>query len=312
LALAENCTYTLTVAVPNNNPNLGDNGLPVITKTLTILGKKNETTIIKQTSAPSAPKFRIVEVAPGGDLTLDSVTLDNGFTSGDDVKTGRGGGIYNLGTLTVKHSILSHNTAAVGGGGIGNGDAAEAPNPTSGTLTLSDDSALSNNTAGVNGGAIANGFTSTINLTGCTISENTTNGGGGGIASQGKANLDDCTISGNTAPNGAGIINVGQVTLSHNSTLSGNTAANDGGGILNFQGGTATLTHSRVIKNNAGNNGGGIVNGTTVLLDHSDVTDNSAPHGGGGVFNQTGGSVTLDHSKVADNTPDNCSGVPGC
>jgi hypothetical protein len=286
LALAENCTYTLTAVVPNNNPNLGDNGLPVITKTVTILGKKNETTMIRRTSTPSAPKFRIIEIDPGGDLTLDSVTLDNGFTSGNDVKTGRGGGIYNLGTLTVKHSILSHNTAAVGGGGIGNGDPAEAPNPTAGTLMLSDDSALSNNTAGVNGGGIASGVTSKMNLTGCTISDNKTDGGGGGIASQGTGILDKCNIHHNTATNGAGIISAGQITL----------------------------THSTVTKNIAGNNGGGIDNvpNGTLLLDHTTVSDNSAPHGGGGIFNQIGATVTLDHSQVAGNTTDNCSGVPGC
>jgi hypothetical protein len=344
LSLAQGCIYTLTDH-DNSDPNLGDNGLPVISQRLTIEG--NGATI---TRAQSASKFRIFEIASGGDLTLINLTVDNGDADdGGDItlnkwRKGRGGGIYNLGILKVINSIFSHNISTLGGGGIGNGDPSDfnPNNPTSvasGNLTLSD-TVLFGNSSFI-GGAIANGLTSTMNLTGSTISLNT--GVGGGVGNQGNAIMDKCTISGNiSATNGGGILNGGRLFLT-NSPVTGNSAtAGDGGGILNVAGAIATLTHSdvsgnsatsdgggiangghmtltqsNVTANNAGQNGGGIANksgAATLALTHSDVTDNKAGQvqNGGGIFNQTGNTVTLNQSTVAGNTPDNCSGVTGC
>jgi hypothetical protein len=342
LSLAQGCIYTLTDH-DNSDPNLGDNGLPVISQKLTIEG--NGATI---TRAQSASKFRIFEIASGGDLTLINLTVDNGDADdGGDItlnkwRKGRGGGIYNLGILTVINSIFSHNISTLGGGGIGNGDPSDfnPNNPTSvasGNLTLSD-TVLFDNSSSI-GGAIANGLMSTMNLTGSTISRNT--GVGGGVGNQGNAIMDKCTISGNiSATNGGGILNGGRLFLTNNPVTGNSATAGDGGGIMNVAGAIATLTHSdvsgnsatsdgggiangghmtltqsNVTANNAGQNGGGIANksgAATLALTHSDVSGNSATSDGGGIFNQTGNTVTLNQSTVAGNTPDNCSGVTGC
>ena len=67
-------TYTLTAA--DNGPPSGGNGLPVITSPLTITGRGADNTIIERDA--SAPRFRILEVATTGTLTLKRLTLRGG------------------------------------------------------------------------------------------------------------------------------------------------------------------------------------------------------------------------------------------
>jgi hypothetical protein len=284
LSLAEGCIYTLLAVDPSSVPNLGNVGLPVIKVTLTIKG--NGATI---TRAQGAPAFRIFQVGgvpsqPGkGDLTITNLTVDNGDAEDGGAlppahfTKGRGGGIYNLGTLKVINGTLSHNHASVGGGGIGNGDPAEVgPAPASGNLTIDKGTLLFNNSvdANGNGGGIASGSTSTMNLTDCTISDNFANlpgsgggpSGGGGIASQGTAILNKCTITGNTAFTGGGISNAGQLLMTDSRVTSNHAIADNssncqftglGGGIYNAPVpppapvSTVTLIHSPVTGNEA-------------------------------------------------------------
>src|SRR5215510_9881578 len=101
-------TYTLT-AVDNDTD--GRNGLPSITspRPLTIQGAGAEATIIERD--PSAPGFRLFHVAATGALTLQGLTLRRGtidFSGGPLL----GGGIWNRGTLTIRHSTLAGNMAA--------------------------------------------------------------------------------------------------------------------------------------------------------------------------------------------------------
>jgi hypothetical protein len=347
LSLTQDCIYIL-LEVDNQDPNLGQdgqpilgkNGLPVIKQKLTINGHRATITRIS-----SALAFRIFQVNPGGDLTLNRVTVDNGNADGGDLRNGRGGGIYNLGKLTVTHSTLSHNVANVGGGGIGNGDAQETTNvnPAGGFLTLSDNSVVSGNSAGANGGGVASGLTSTMHLTRCTVSDNNggPDSGGGGIANQGTATLNNCSVSGNTAAHGAGIISIGHLILTDSdvtdntatdagggilnlkegqasgtanlihSHITGNSAANDSGGIGNLAGATATLIHSPVIGNSAANNSGGIGNAGGMTLIHSHITANSAADNSGGIGNAPGATVTLIHSPVTGNSAANDGGGVG-
>jgi hypothetical protein len=252
--------------------------------------------------------------------------VDNGATSGSetDFKAGVGGGILNLGTLEVTNSTFSRNHASFGGGGIDNGIPDEPPehNPIPGALTLSD-SVFFDNSGGI-GAAIGNGATSTMNLTGCTISHNTASIEGGGVANQGTGILNKCTISGNSGSIGGGIVNGGQMFLT-DSVLSRNNAPGStanplgtglGGGLLNNASGTVTLNHTDVTGNSATNGGGGILNasfqgqvGTATVID-SVVSGNSTTGvnpgagpaflgGGAGILN--GGSMSLTHSNVTGN-----------
>jgi hypothetical protein len=176
-----------------------------------------------------------------GRLTVTGSTLSDNSAS---AFTGEGGGIWNVGTLTVSNCTLAGNSAGYAGGGIYN----------FGALTVSN-STLSGNSARY-GGGIYNSLALTVN---------------------------NSTLAGNTAsgylPAGGGGIYNDYVLTVNNSTLSGNSAA-WGGGILNELTATATLNNSTVSGNHAGF-GGGIANvteqnnNTTVLLLSSTIAGNS-------------------------------------
>jgi len=80
-------------------------------------------------------------------------------------------------------------------GGTGGGISAGTANLTG--CTVSD-----NSSAGMGGGGI---YTGTANLTNCTVSGNTTRGYGGGLFVDISGNLLNCTIAENTAFGGGGV-----------------------------------------------------------------------------------------------------------
>lgn len=152
----------------------------------------------------------------------------------------------------------------------------------------------------------------TVTLASLTI----TNGAGGAGFGGGILNnhstlaVSNCTLSGNSSAHGGGICNDGRNSGSAaltmvNSTIYSNTAAGYGGGILNVgdSGGDATLTVSNcsLIGNSAGNSGGGIDNKdwtaglATLTVLASIVSSNSAGQFGGGIHNngESAGRVTM-------------------
>ena len=236
-----------------------------ITGSLTITGGGASTTIIDGNKSVR-PNSRVLVVGSGITVNISGVTIRNGGTGGG------GGGIFNVGTLTLSNSTVSGNNADEIGGGIYN----------------------------ANGG--------TAMLTNITVSGNDVGVDGGGIFSGGTLTLTNSTVTGNNAGDDAGgIFNVtgGTMTLT-NSTVSGNNAGDGGGGIRNS--GTLTLTNSTVSGNNAGGNGGGIYNflGTANSF-NSTITDNRSDAGlsgtgiGGGVHNDAAATFTFQNTILAGN-----------
>ena len=89
-------TWTLTQ--PDSTDTEGATGLPTITSRVTIAGAGAGQTIIER--AEDAPLFRLFQVAPEGVLTLEGLTLQGGEVDIDFLE--RGGGIRNLGSLTIQ------------------------------------------------------------------------------------------------------------------------------------------------------------------------------------------------------------------
>lgn len=154
------------------------------------------------------------------------------------------------------------------------------------------------------GGGIFMGNSSTLNLNGSTVSDNTASGSGGGIymSNSGTLFLTNSTITRNIASNGGGIYINESGTLNINtSTVSANTTANggNGGGIFNGTSGTINATSSTIDGNSASNSGGGIYNTATITFTNNTVSGNSADSGGG-IFNNF--TATLNNNLVALNT----------
>ena len=105
-------TNTITLTAPTTSPYVltavdnttnGANGLPVISKkdNLTILGGGDT---IERSTASGTPGFRLFDVAIGGSLTLQNLTLQNGFAVD-------GGAISNQGYLTLQGVTVENNIA---------------------------------------------------------------------------------------------------------------------------------------------------------------------------------------------------------
>jgi CSLREA domain-containing protein len=201
-------------------------------------------------------------------ITNNTITVASAGTWNDNRN---GSGIANYGTLLLKDSTISNNSAAGSGGGIFND---------SGTVTITN-TTISNNSAEKSGGGISNGdgtysYTAgTITINNTTISGNSAKENGGGIfngdgwsySDEGSIIMNNTTISGNSArENGGGIFNQ-EKTYLNNSTITNNTADLDsnnngkGGGIYNFDDGYGT-TEEVYTKNTiiAGNFDTGIYN----------------------------------------------------
>jgi hypothetical protein len=158
----------------------------------------------------------------------------------------RGGGIFDIGALTITDSTIAKNSAADEGGGIFYGGG--------GNVTMTD-STIANNSAINNGGGIYN-FGGTVAMT-------------------------DITIAQNSAGDGGGIYNFGGALTTTDSTIVNNSATADGGGILSASGGTVTITDATITGNTApgaSGVGGGIDGAATIgatVLARNSATDAS-------------------------------------
>jgi hypothetical protein len=143
IVLAANTTFDLTVV---NNTTNGANGLPVIAAkdNLTISGQGGD--ILQRDTTVAA--FRLFDVASGGTLTLDNLTLQNGLASGSG-SSAEGGAIYNQGSLALNGVTVQNNTAQGSkGNGKNNGqDAAGGGIWSGGNLTLASGTVMQSNQA---------------------------------------------------------------------------------------------------------------------------------------------------------------------
>jgi hypothetical protein len=213
--------YVLTAV---NNSTNGANGLPVITKgNLTIVGNGDT---IERSTASGTPDFRLMDVASGGSLTLENLTLENGQVYGSGAAAD-GGALYNHGTLVLSGVSIRGNTAH----GLvsfrapyNGGDAAGGAIWSNGALTLENGTVVDSNTVwggyfpgrnAFGGGLYVAG--GTLTMTSSTLSNNHARGGFPVATSFGR-------IPGLGPELGGGLyVAGGTVTLS-NDTVTSNTA----------------------------------------------------------------------------------------
>lgn len=295
-------TYTQTLVAANEDLNAG--GDWDIRSNITIEGAGAATTILQSAAAPATATERVIEsMLTTNVVTINGVTLRHGNKTGAAANATRGGGIRNVGTLTMNNCIVTLNNAS-GAGGVRNERTITLNN-----VTVSNN-ACNNGGATCFGGGMYNTLAalSTVTINNSTFTGNTSTspgangfgfGAGLGIESATGFNLviTGSTFSNNTGvgtgtggSNGNGIrvlASAASTANITNSTFSGNTgtggAAIQGSGVMAFTSGTGTLT------------------GT---WDGIRVTGNSAITGSGAAFAATGGAmtVTVRNSTISGNT----------
>lgn len=220
-----------------------------------------------------------------GTLTLSTLTLTGGRTTGEDAD---GGGVLSLsGNVALINSTVSGNSTSgdlADGGGI---------HTSSGSVSLLNSTVSRNNTTGYGGyGGGVYSSSGNVSLTNSTLSDNSTAGinsdGGGIFTTAGNVTLSNSTVSGN-------------------STLA---AFSEGGGILTYSG-NVSLTNSTLSSNRTSGylsyGGGAYTSSGNVSLTNSTVTANSTSGGnsdGGGIF-VFDGNVSIRNSIVAGNIVNN-------
>ena len=232
-----------------------------------------------------------------GVLTITDSTI-SGNSAADS-----GGGISSEGGLSIANTIISGNSAVSHGGGI-----CISSSWSVGATTITGSTIAENSVTG-SGGGIYNGRDSTVTITGCVLSGNSADTGGG-IGNSGKLTLSGATISNNSAQHGGGIYDadsgIGRKLTIAGSTISGNLAAGDGGGIYVsafFNDAVTTITNSTIAGNSAASSGGGMYNNGTLTIADSTIAANSAGTGGG-LYHVTDSwkPATLKNTIVADNS----------
>ena len=234
-------------SVPGD-PNESDN--------VTIPGSLTNLTIDNGVSGPNFPAVvdgraagSVFTIDAGASVTLNDLTIQNGASAG-------GAGINNAGTLTLNGDHVENNHASSSslgtfpqdyGGGIAN----------SGTLTVTT-TTIAGNSVGIspNGSGGGLGNEGTANLTADTISGNSAAGLGGGVFNlAGTTQMTNVTVTGNRAPTnggGGGVATQGGSVTLVGDTVSGNMAGNAGSEIAHAFGGTISVKSTIVGPSTSG------------------------------------------------------------
>jgi hypothetical protein len=171
-----------------------------------------------------------------------------------------------------------------------------------------------NKTNGGGGGAVGISVSSTFTMNGGIISNNTAFVGGAVAGNSGaQFIMNGGTIAHNTGTSGGGALQL--VGVDTNFTMTGGTIANNtanvlAGGGVNIGAGTFTMSGGAITGNKAVTNAGGVhifTNGTFIMTGGT-ITGNIAGMVGGGVCINTG-TTTMRDGTIAGNTAGSGGGV---
>jgi len=175
-----------------------------INKNVTIRGRQGAANTI----VDGMQRDRVFDIKYLTVVTLEGLTIRNGVRQDSKYGDPDGGGIKNLGMLTINNSVVSGNSARFAGGIL---------NSNVGTLTVNNSLVTGNSS--LRGAGIWCYGTVTVNNS--TFSGNRTIGQGAGISNAGRLSVNNSIFSGNQGESG-GIFNARQLTVN-------NSALQDGG-----------------------------------------------------------------------------------
>ena len=265
-----------------------ENGI-IIDKNLTISGNGKV--------IDGAGLNKIFTIAENAKVTLENITLKNGYSEG-------GGAITNLGHLTIINSLLENNGALYSSGAIENG----------GNLTIIN-STLSNNYASNQyGGAISSTAGHVLIINSNFFNNTARNGGGAIFKYDGTLSIDNSNFTNNTVIGrslyedeygGGAILNRGDMLIT-NSLFEKNNALKYAGAIHNLPriGGSGNaIVRNAILKDNQAYYGGAVFNDgyASINLINDTLKNNTAGRDGGAFYNTYGGFLYLIDSRLEDN-----------
>jgi hypothetical protein len=270
-------------------------------------------TTIDATTVTALPDGKPVvrcDTGEGPDTVIEGFTITGG--TGDTALFGAdgfGGGIWMNGTTpTIRACVIEFNAAYFGGGVFVN-----QGSPTFDGCTIRDN----NTTTDGSGGGLYLFDNSGVTMTGCTVSENNSEGPAGGMRVDGGTGtvvITDSVFENNTATAESGAIDApffGSLTVER-CEFRGNTAGNTSGGAMSLSGDPAVrIANSTFISNIVldGGSGGAIdapnEEGTTIV--NCAFSGNSASAGGGALDISNGNSVV--NCSFANNSAPNGSAI---
>lgn len=232
---------------------------------------------------------RVLQTSAGAALTIRNLTISGGKEPGSD---GRGGAVRACWRcpLTLINSVFRNNDGTAGNQEGGGG----AIFVHESTLVVTN--SLFTDNHGVNGGAI-NNLLSQLQVNGTTFSDNTANGYGGAIYTDGASWPTDDAIG-------------GQITIS-GSTFRNNRGAGQGGGafLFTYPPDTVTIADSAFIGNTVITDargdalGGGLRQGNGDLTLRTTTFSANVAQGQGGAFwKGEKGQVTATNVTFANNS----------
>jgi hypothetical protein len=255
----------------------------IVRKDVTIRGLGADSTIVQaHDETPDEAPERVFLIEEDATLVLEKMTIRHGRPSRQEEC---GGGIMNLGTLTLNNCVVSDNGSNSGAGIC-----------SSGALTLINSTVSYNTADGVgpvgytcgNGGGIKC-ERGTLTLINSTISDNKSEdadpfrdvgrGGGVHVACNCTAVFTNSTISGNRSVAGAGGVYIHGVLRLVNCTISDNHTTGEGGGV--YVRGHLDYVNT-IIAGNAGRGGNCVVGGPGDYRGMGSVGTNSNNLVGGG------------------------------
>jgi len=267
-----------------------------IKRDVTITGSSSSATIIDGSSAG-----RVVQIASKLNVTLNTLTIQNGYAWAESAFDG--GGILSYGYLTLNNVDFTSNVANRGGAIYQYG----------GSLKVSS-SSFTDNTAG--SGAVIYATKSDIIV---QKSEFTENDGTYGAVIYGTSNTDVAVsessfTEGTSSFGGAFYLYDGGDFSMEDSQCENNEVTGGGGCIFAVELDSITLTSTEIDGNKAtgsGNGGGGIYarDVTSLSVDASTIAENSTGYLGGGIFSDGTESVSILNSTFSSNSADSSGGA---
>jgi hypothetical protein len=266
----------------------------LVMTSVTIEGLPGLDTTVQAAASPGTFPGPVLAVAAGTSVLLRDLTLRYGG------ETGPGGGIHNVGSLTLDRVIVRDNIAQFNSLGDGGGVYNE------GALVVRS-SMFVGNGASSQGGGVYNTANATFTATDTLFFDETAGNEGGHVFNLGSAVLVRCRVAYGGAVNGAGIHSSGMLYFS--GWIDSNTAAT-GAGIYQASG-SLEVVDSVISGNSAPSGiggGGAYLFGGSALFSNSTFSENSAANGGA-IRQASSTALRIENSTLALNVADHHGGA---